>query len=776
MKWHTRFNTVFYKLILTYIIIILFTITFMGISSYVYFSSNFNREIENINDRMLRYLSDSLDENIFKKTEKIYLELFTPHVKNDELFSLFEQSPAGNHAKIHSIYTYLQNVESLNPTLLKSVDIYYKNNNLMISSLKGMDYLDSEDHSLTWLNEIKQTNKNLIWLDYKDHPGQRDYVTLVGGYPYGTNQEKKGFMAVHIKVSAFSQLLSDPSSEDSGQIFIISENGVVAKSESEELNYDLDKGFIRKIVSSHEESRNFSDDINEIQSMVSYSTISSNGWKLVSITPVENFYKKSDAIQQALLLIGIIVVLFGLAISHIFTRNMYNPIKTLVNKSRSLFGESEAIHGTEKNEYQMIDHLINNLSVKVSGLETTLSDNLPIIKSKLTFDLLNGKVKSEEELEERLQLLNGKMDISHSYYAVFSVKMNAGYMENISIENSQFIIYNLISLLEEKLNQADLLGYAVESAEDYQIDVMVGSKDKDLKVLYDRINDLSSYVHSNFMLEITAAVGGWKDSPLLLHESFKEVKLLMKYHYFFPAKVILSGSLLLEREGNEEKFVEGIDMYLKALRSRDIRQVRASLSDIADSMRNGRYSADYCHQVLYDLVYNYYKYVKDLNLSTRDILNNDVYETFYQITNINMFEAWLNSVVEKTYLYLEECDKNKSNEVIEKIKDYIFDNLSKDLSLNAVADVVHLSPRYISRIFKKNTGKNFVDYVTGERMKAAREMILLSEDNIEEIASKVGYNNPAYFTKKFKEALGVTPSVYRMNYSRDQQKMNKNVN
>jgi YesN/AraC family two-component response regulator len=250
----------------------------------------------------------------------------------------------------------------------------------------------------------------------------------------------------------------------------------------------------------------------------------------------------------------------------------------------------------------------------------------------------------------------------------------------------------------------------------------------------------------------------------------------MKYHYFFPAKVILSGSLLLEREGNEEKFVEGIDMYLKALRSRDIRQVRASLSDIADSMRNGRYSADYCHQVLYDLVYNYYKYVKDLNLSTRDILNNDVYETFYQITNINMFEAWLNSVVEKTYLYLEECDKNKSNEVIEKIKDYIFDNLSKDLSLNAVADVVHLSPRYISRIFKKNTGKNFVDYVTGERMKAAREMILLSEDNIEEIASKVGYNNPAYFTKKFKEAFGVTPSVYRMNYSRDQQKMNKNVN
>lgn len=618
MKWHTRFNTVFYKLIFTYIIIIFFTITFMGISSYVYFSSNFNREIENINDRMLGYLSNSLDENIFKKTEKIYLELFTPHIKNDELFSLFEQSPAGNYAKIHSIYTYLQNVESLNPALLRSVDIYYKNNNLMISSLTGMDYLDREGDSVPWLNEIKQTKKNLIWLDYKGRAGKTDYVTLVGGYPYGMDQEKKGFMAVHIRKSALSHLLSDTSSEDSGQIFIISQNGVVAKSDSKELNYDLDEAFIQKIVQSKDKEQNLNEEIDGIKSIVSYSTISSNGWKLVSITPVENFYKKSDAIQQALLLIGIIVVILGLAISHIFTRNMYTPIKLLINKSKSLFGESEVNNAADKNEYKLIDNLIDNLSVKVSGLENTLSDNLPVIKSKLTFDLLNGKVNSEEELEGRLHLLNGKMDIFNSFYTVFSVKMNSAFMEKISIENSQFIIYNLISLIEEKLTQAGLLAYAVESAEDYQIDVMVGARNREIKVLYDTINDLSSHVHSNFMLQIVAGIGGWKKSPLLLHESFKEVKVLMNYHYFFPAKVILSDEILLKREGNKEKLDEEIENYLKALRSRDINQVRSSLKDLTAAIKNGGYSADYCHQVLYDLVYNYYKYVKDLNLSTRD--------------------------------------------------------------------------------------------------------------------------------------------------------------
>ncbi len=746
----------------------------MGISSYVYFSANFNREIERINDRMLGYLSNTLNENIFKKTEKVYLELFIPQIKNNELFSLFEQSPAGNHAKIHSIYTYLQNVVSMNPAMIKSVDIYYKNNNLMISSLSGMDYPASEDESMTWVKEIKNANKNLIWLDYQNQTEKTDYVTLVGGYPFGENQVKKGYMAIHLHVRAFSNLLSNSASEDSGDIFIFSENGIVAKSKDEKIN--LDKAFIQKIINSNEKERNFTEDLNGIKSMVSYRTISSNGWKLVSITPVENFYKKSHAIQQSLLLIGLIVVILGIMISHIFTRNMYNPIKTLVNKSKSIFGDSDEIQFTDKNEYKVIDHLINNLSVKVSGLESTLSENLPIIKSKLTIDLLNGKVKNEEELKERLLLLNDRMETSNSYYTAFSIKMNTDYMEQISIENSQFIIYNLISLLEEKLTEAGLNGVAVESAEEHQIDVVVGSKKKDLTILYNTINDVSSYLHSNFMLDIVGAIGKWKKSPLFLHESYKDVKVLMKYHYFFPAKVILSDVHLLEREGNKETLDEVLEEYVKSLRSRDQKQVRGALSNVIAAIKHGDYSADYCHQVLYDLVYNYYKYVKDLKLSTRDILSDSVYERFYQVSNIDMFEKWINSVVEKTFVYIEDAEKNKGKEVIEKIKAYIRGNLAEDLSLNAVADFVHLSPRYLSRIFKKHTGENFVDYVTGERMKVAKDMVILSEDTIEEIAIKVGYHNPAYFTKKFKDTYGVTPSYYRINYSIKMNHVKKNTN
>ena len=99
--------------------------------------------------------------------------------------------------------------------------------------------------------------------------------------------------------------------------------------------------------------------------------------------------------------------------------------------------------------------------------------------------------------------------------------------------------------------------------------------------------------------------------------------------------------------------------------------------------------------------------------------------------------------------------------MIDTIKSYIAEHLHEDLSLNAVAEVVYLSPRYLSRMFKQETGENFVDYVTRMRMDKAAQLLHSTEHNIEQIAASLGYNNPAYFTKKFKEIYGMTPSNYR---------------
>lgn len=101
--------------------------------------------------------------------------------------------------------------------------------------------------------------------------------------------------------------------------------------------------------------------------------------------------------------------------------------------------------------------------------------------------------------------------------------------------------------------------------------------------------------------------------------------------------------------------------------------------------------------------------------------------------------------------------------MIENTKNYISKNLAEDLSLNSVAEKIFISPQYLSKVFKDETGMNFVDYVTQTRMEKAKELLTSTTENIETIAEKVGYNTPHYFIKKFKERYGVTPRNYRQN-------------
>ncbi|MZQ86357.1 response regulator [Paenibacillus sp. 5J-6] len=100
-------------------------------------------------------------------------------------------------------------------------------------------------------------------------------------------------------------------------------------------------------------------------------------------------------------------------------------------------------------------------------------------------------------------------------------------------------------------------------------------------------------------------------------------------------------------------------------------------------------------------------------------------------------------------------------EPVEKAKTYIEQHLADDLTLGVVAGEIYLNPSYFSNLFKIQTGENFLNYVTRIRMDKARELMQDRVLKLNEIANKVGYQNPKYFTKLFKEYYGSTPTDYR---------------
>jgi len=108
---------------------------------------------------------------------------------------------------------------------------------------------------------------------------------------------------------------------------------------------------------------------------------------------------------------------------------------------------------------------------------------------------------------------------------------------------------------------------------------------------------------------------------------------------------------------------------------------------------------------------------------------------------------------------------NQSQTLVSKAMEYIETNYANNISLNTVANHVHLSPAYLSRIFNKKTGSGLTEYLTQVRIKKAKQQLLMSTSTIDQIAAATGFNSSSYFSAIFKKNEGITPSEYRANHT-----------
>lgn len=101
------------------------------------------------------------------------------------------------------------------------------------------------------------------------------------------------------------------------------------------------------------------------------------------------------------------------------------------------------------------------------------------------------------------------------------------------------------------------------------------------------------------------------------------------------------------------------------------------------------------------------------------------------------------------------------NEVIDDLVKYITSNFGSDLSLDYLAEYVHLSPEYLSRYFKKCTGVNLSEFIAETRIEKAKYRLRTSAWSINDICEYCGYRSISNFQKAFKKAVGMSAGEYR---------------
>ena len=104
------------------------------------------------------------------------------------------------------------------------------------------------------------------------------------------------------------------------------------------------------------------------------------------------------------------------------------------------------------------------------------------------------------------------------------------------------------------------------------------------------------------------------------------------------------------------------------------------------------------------------------------------------------------------------------NYIIENTIRYISQNLRGNLSLDVIAQELHISPSHLSRTFKKATSGSLTEYINKERISKAKELLQNTNLLTYEIAEAVGYKDATYFSSIFRKYEGISPSEYKAKF------------
>lgn len=121
----------------------------------------------------------------------------------------------------------------------------------------------------------------------------------------------------------------------------------------------------------------------------------------------------------------------------------------------------------------------------------------------------------------------------------------------------------------------------------------------------------------------------------------------------------------------------------------------------------------------------------------------------------------------KQYIASAQDEKSQLSHLpIRKAMDYVDGHYMDKLTLEEVAEKIGLNATYFSKLFKKESGKTFVNYLTEVRINQAKRLLSTTNDTMNSIAESVGYTDHRYFSQCFEKNVGMKPSLYRKLYAK----------
>ncbi|TVY09205.1 helix-turn-helix domain-containing protein [Paenibacillus cremeus] len=467
---------------------------------------------------------------------------------------------------------------------------------------------------------------------------------------------------------------------------------------------------------------------------------STSGNVYISILPYRLVMEKLSGIRWTTLIAVLALLAVGILLALITLRRAYNPIRQFVDyltKEKARLGEQLDRSVPPLIERLLQQWLAGTYSHRPTLFEESRKYGIPVdgIYVTLLVKVENLLKETRFKPEDKPILMFAVTNIMNELLA--GTPQVQGYVLHDHQGQGTAILY-----FKRNTAQADMMAQTMQFAQSIQ-----------------------ASIRHYLKLRVSVGIGKFYPHIADLHISYQEAKLALQYRLCKEEETILCiGELEEMHKQTAFRYPRSIEQSIvEALSIGNLPEARAALQQFIQALQpSGSFaiSSQSCCMLLAAIIAS----LEDKGGRTPEMLE---YNLFDQLrtreTRAEMCE-WFNEMLFPLYEKIADDNYNKSGKLIaQKASKYIMDNVSREISLAECADSLRITPAYLSRVFKKEFGWSFLDYVTECKMNEARRLLSATDQNISQIAQAIGYSHRT-FNRVFQRMLKMSPSDYRTQY------------
>lgn len=395
-----------------------------------------------------------------------------------------------------------------------------------------------------------------------------------------------------------------------------------------------------------------------------------------------------------------------------------------------------------------------------------LRQSLPILRERFFHRLLSRPI-GKEELLRASQYLDLKADADAFLCCIFQIDQPVYSIFGESPEDRELLDFSAFNIITDLVGE---LGIVINDMENRPVVILLGDDEGNNQLIHNRSilfemirQNLSHALQNSWSVGVGRTVHHFTDLAL----SYQAATEVLAYRLVYGCNRIFDSRDFSQPHAESTFYYpsDTIQELLSRLKLEDEKIVRQSCAAFFhDLQKQPGLTAENIRIVINDLVNGACR-------TALEILGQDAYSAkeLFSIQQKTTFASTLMEIEPLITDFLSEiCNRirhqhaGRNSSLIVKAWNYISQHFTdEDLGLNEVAENVSVSPCYLSILFKRETNETFIEHLTRVRMEKAQELLRSSDLKTYEVASRVGYSDPHYFSSCFKKYSGLTPTQFK---------------